>query len=221
MSDLLESRFPVCADCRFVELEDSKHDVVEADGGEGVVEHEARRLRAVAFVSGFSVSDENAELRPAVAVVYVRQRRGSDRLRKLAFVDGEMDVAGFEQPGVPFLLLEGERPVAAEVPGALEVVDPTLASGKISFRIGPSATFSPTILRIGPCLSFEASPVMEFLFPAVARPAFFFLKPLPIKLRLLVRGDEEGQKYERLEPRNVRIKPIVDCQLEEYHERRG
>src|SRR5688572_6068295 len=48
-ADLLEAGLLVSPDTCRVELEDRKHDVVEAEGGKGVVEHQTRRLGAVAL----------------------------------------------------------------------------------------------------------------------------------------------------------------------------
>ena len=56
-----------------VERVDRQHDAVQTEGGEGVVEHQARRLGAVPLAPPDRLTDEDAELGAAVTVVDVGQ----------------------------------------------------------------------------------------------------------------------------------------------------
>src|ERR671917_1763827 len=86
-------------------------------------------------------------------------------------------------------------------------------SGNRSARSGPSATSSPTTFKTGCSLLGGLSPVaislgLLFLSPDARRPL------LTVQLRLLVRGEQEAHEDEGLEPRNVRVEPVVDGELE-------
>src|SRR5687768_15107423 len=113
----------------WIELEDRKHDVVEAEGGESVIEHQTRGLRTVALAPTLGLADKDAEGGRAVSVVHAVQSGVADRPQGLPFVDCERRVVfGLQLPIVPVLLLlarHGERRESQSAHRA-EGVDPTL-----------------------------------------------------------------------------------------------
>jgi hypothetical protein len=113
----------------YIELEDRKHDVVEAEGGESVVEHQTRGLRTVALAPTLGLADKDAEGGRAVSVVHAVQSGVADRPQGLPFVDRERRVVfRLRLPLVPVLLLlarHGERCESQRAHSA-KVVDPTL-----------------------------------------------------------------------------------------------
>src|ERR671910_2322538 len=127
----METPHPSISDSHpcWVELEDRKHDVVEAEGGESVVEHQTRGLRTVALAPTLGLADKDAEGGRAVSVVYSVQSGVADRPQGLPLVDRERRVVfRLRLPVVPVLLLlarHGERRESQSAHCA-KVVDPTL-----------------------------------------------------------------------------------------------
>src|ERR687889_2049366 len=128
-ADLFEASPLVSLDARRIEREDRQHNVVEAEGRKGVVEHQARRLCTVALAAAFEFADKDAEGSRAVAVVYTVQSGVADRPQRLPFVDRKRHVVfRLRLPVVPFLLLlarHGKRGDSQRAHRA-QVVDPTL-----------------------------------------------------------------------------------------------
>jgi hypothetical protein len=114
--------------CR-IECEDREHDVVEAEGGKGVVEHQTCRLGTVPLAPTLGLADKDAEGGRTVAVVYAVQSGVADRPQGLEFVDRKRHVVfRLRLAVVPLLLLlarHGERRESQRAHRA-EVVDPTL-----------------------------------------------------------------------------------------------
>ena len=114
--------------CR-IKLEDRKHDVVEAEGGKGIVEHQTRRLSTVALAPALGLADKDAEGGRTVAVVYAVQCGVADGPQGLPFVDRKRhDDFRLRLPVVSILLLlasYGEWRESQRAHGA-KVVDPAL-----------------------------------------------------------------------------------------------
>jgi hypothetical protein len=102
---------------------------VEAEGGKGVVEHQTRRLGAVALAPAIGLADKDTERGRAVAVVYAVQSGVADRPQGLPLVDRKRHIVfRLRLPVVPVLLLlarHGERRESQRAHRG-EVVDPTL-----------------------------------------------------------------------------------------------
>src|SRR5207302_1084205 len=64
--ELPEPRFLICPDAGEIEGIDAEHDAMQAEGGEGVIEHQARRLRAVTLAARIRRANHDAELRRAI-----------------------------------------------------------------------------------------------------------------------------------------------------------
>src|SRR4028118_881211 len=91
-------------------------------------------------------------------------------------------------------------------------------TGSRSSRKGPSATRSPTMFRTGCSLPGGLLPVSTF---GLLLPVLHARCPLlAVQRRLLVRGEQEAHEDEGLEPRHVRVEPVVDGELERYDDGR-
>src|SRR5215211_1983258 len=113
----------------WIEFEDRKHNVVEAEGDKSVVEHQTRRLGAVALAPKLVLADEDTEGGRAVSVVYAVQSGVADRPQGLLLVDRKRHVVfRLRLPVVPVLLLlarHGERRESQRA-HSTKVVDSTL-----------------------------------------------------------------------------------------------
>src|SRR5215218_4301911 len=111
--DLLEAGLLLSPDPCWIKFEDCKHNVVEAEGDKSVVEHQTRRLGAVALAPKLVLADEDTEGGRAVSVVYAVQSSVADRPQGLLLVDRKRHVVfRLRLPVVPVLLLlarHGER----------------------------------------------------------------------------------------------------------------
>src|SRR5438874_10012582 len=81
-----------------VEAISGEHHAVQPERGEGVVEHQARRLGAVAPPAAVGLADENAEYGRAAAPVDVEQVGVADRAPPRYLVDGEPECVGRGEP---------------------------------------------------------------------------------------------------------------------------
>ena len=111
-----------------VERKHGKHDVVQPERGEGVVEHEARHLRAVSLAAALGFPGYDAEGCAPVAVVEAVQAGVPDGPQGLPLVDGEHEVVFAPRPPlvpVPLLLCRHGSGREPEHPDGTEVVDPT------------------------------------------------------------------------------------------------
>src|SRR5215204_7300633 len=72
-AERLEAGPLVSLDACRVELEDRQHNVVEAEGGKGEGEHQARRLGAISLAPALRLADQDAEGGRAVAEVHAVQ----------------------------------------------------------------------------------------------------------------------------------------------------
>jgi len=91
--ELPEARLLIRASPYLIKFVDDEHDIGQSQDGEGIVEHQECRLGPVPFAPEGLVSDADAELRRAMAVIDVVQRRGADWPPRCPVIDDKGYIA--------------------------------------------------------------------------------------------------------------------------------